>query len=157
MSKITFTTKNQKNVTTNFDYMLQSNTIKAIVSFENPEDFDYSILQDSIPLPEVNDYILNSIIKYCEYYHNNDKSDEENKKWNDEFIKMDDEILFELILAANYLDINSLLELTCQTVANYIKSCKTPKEIRRRFNITNDFTPEEEEEIRSENAWCEDK
>lgn len=36
-----------------------------------------------------------------------------------------------------------LLDLTCKTVAEYIKQCKTPEEIRQRFNIPNDFTPEE--------------
>ena len=41
-------------------------------------------------------------------------------------------------------------------VAEYIKQCKTPEEIRQRFNIPNDFTPEEEEEVRKENAWCEE-
>merc|ERR1712159_285790 len=34
-----------------------------------------------------------------------------------------------------------------------LKHCNTPQEIRRRFNIKNDFTPEEEEEVRKENAW----
>ena len=62
-----------------------------------------------------------------------------------------------LFQAANYLDIKSLLDLTCKTVADYIKQCKTPQEIRRRFNIKNDFTPEEEEEVRKENAWCEER
>ena len=31
---------------------------------------------------------------------------------------------------------------------------KTPEEIRRIFNIKNDFTPEEEEEVRRENQWA---
>ena len=30
---------------------------------------------------------------------------------------------------------------------------KTPEEIRKTFNIKNDFTPEEEEEVRRENQW----
>lgn len=55
--------------------------------------------------------------------------------------------------AANYLNIKSLLDLTCQTVADMIKG-KTPEEIRKLFNIINDFTPEEEEEIRRENQWA---
>ena len=57
--------------------------------------------------------------------------------------------------AANYLNIKTLLDLTCKTVADMIKG-KTPEEIRAHFNIQNDFTPEEEEEVRRENAWCED-
>ena len=31
---------------------------------------------------------------------------------------------------------------------------KTPEEIRKTFNIPNDFTPEEEEEVRRENQWA---
>ena len=43
--------------------------------------------------------------------------------------------------------------LCCQTVADIIKG-KTPEEIRAYFNIKNDFTPEEEEEVRRENQWA---
>ncbi|WRX29978.1 SKP1 component [Theobroma cacao] len=55
--------------------------------------------------------------------------------------------------AANYLNIKSLLDLTCQTVADMIKG-KTPEEIRKTFNNKNDFTQEEEEEVRRENQWA---
>ena len=70
--------------------------------------------------------------------------------------QVDQGTLFELILAANYLDIRSLLDVTCKTVANMIKG-KTPDEIRKTFNIKNDFTPAEEEQVRKENTWCEEK
>ena len=60
-----------------------------------------------------------------------------------------------MILSANFLDIRGLLDLTCKTVAGMIKG-KTPEEIRKHFNIQNDFSPEEEEQIRKENEWCED-
>ena len=68
--------------------------------------------------------------------------EDEKNVWDKDFVKVDDETLFNLILAANYLDIKSLLDLTCKTVADEIKG-KTPEEIRVRFNIKNDFTPEE--------------
>ncbi|KAJ1649104.1 hypothetical protein IWQ61_009701 [Dispira simplex] len=76
--------------------------------------------------------------------------------WDHDFCKMDQGTLFELILAANYLDIKPLLDLTCFAVANMIRG-KEPEEIRRTFNIKNDFTAEEEEWVKRENEWCEDR
>lgn len=75
--------------------------------------------------------------------------------WYSEFVNLDQEILFELILAANYLDIKSLLELSCAKVASSIKSRSIP-EIRKYLNIENDFTPEEEAQIMEENKWAEE-
>lgn len=75
-------------------------------------------------------------------------------EWDAAFVEVDQELLFELILAANYMDIKSLLDLTCAKVASMIKG-KTPEEIRETFNIANDFTPEEEAQVREENKWCE--
>ena len=75
--------------------------------------------------------------------------------WYANFANVEQEVLFELILAANYMDIKPLLDLTCATVASMIKG-KTPEEIRKTFNIVNDFTPEEEAQVREENKWCEE-
>jgi len=76
-------------------------------------------------------------------------------EWDSEYVNIEQEVLFELILAANYLDSKSLLDLTCAKVASMIKG-KTTEEIRKQFNIVNDFTPEEEAQVREENRWCED-
>jgi S-phase kinase-associated protein 1 len=75
--------------------------------------------------------------------------------WYARFVSVEQEVLFELILAANYMDIKPLLDLTCATVASMIKG-KSPEEIRKTFNIVNDFTPEEEAQVRDENKWCEE-
>jgi S-phase kinase-associated protein 1 len=116
-------------------------------------------LDTPVPLPMVDSKILIKVIEYCKYHHNaesNSLPEDEKNVWDKDFVKVDDETLFNLILAANYLDIKSLLDLTCKTVADEIKG-KTPEEIRIRFNIKNDFTPEEEEEVKRENAWCEER
>ncbi|GIY71827.1 hypothetical protein CEXT_444431 [Caerostris extrusa] len=86
----------------------------------------------------------------------NEKRTDDISSWDADFLKVDQGTLFELILAANYLDIKGLLDVTCKTVANMIKG-KTPEEIRKTFNIKNDFTPSEEEQVRKENEWCEEK
>ncbi|GJT90706.1 SKP1-like protein 1B [Tanacetum coccineum] len=79
--------------------------------------------------------------------------EEELKSFDANFVKVDQGTLFDLIPATNYLNIKSLLDLTCQTVVDMIKG-KTPEEIRKTFNIKNDFTSEEEEEVRKKNAWA---
>lgn len=110
-----------------------------------------------IPLPNVSSKILQKVIEYCKHHSEKKEGEgnkeEEDKTFDAEFVKVDQATLFELILAANYLNIKSLLDLTCMTVANMIKG-KTPEEIRKTFNIRNDFTPEEEEEVLRENQWA---
>jgi hypothetical protein len=54
--------------------------------------------------------------------------------------------------AANYLNIKSLQDLTCQTLAKMVKG-KMPEDIHKMFNIKNDFTPEEAEEVHQETQW----
>ncbi|GJN38541.1 hypothetical protein PR202_gb27595 [Eleusine coracana subsp. coracana] len=127
---------------------------------------------NGIPLPNVDSKILSKVIQYCSKHvkavpakaaasdeagastasNSGTTGDNDLKAWDAEFVQVDQATLFDLILAANYLNIEGLLDLTCQTVADMIKG-KTPEEIRKTFNIKNDFTPEEEEEIRKENQW----
>jgi len=119
-----------------------------------------------IPLPNVREEVLKKIISFCEYHHTHDVPEIEKPlkssnmaevvgEWDANYVEVDMEFLFELILAANYMDIKSLLDLTCAKVASMIKG-KTPEEIRKTFNIVNDFTPEEERQVREENKWCEE-
>ncbi|GJY79305.1 SKP1-like protein 1B [Tanacetum coccineum] len=66
---------------------------------------------------------------------------------------LENDALIEVILAANYLDIQALMDATCQQMADNIKH-KKPEEVRKILHIPNDFTPEEEEDVRKENAWA---
>jgi S-phase kinase-associated protein 1 len=122
---------------------------------------------EPIPIPNVNDTVLKKVLEWCEYHKNDpavtedDDSDSRKKstdigEWDQKFMSVDQELLFEIILAANYLDIKPLLDVGCKTVANMIKG-KSPEEIRKTFNIQNDFTPEEEDQIKRENEWAEDR
>ena len=123
--------------------------------------------EDECPLPNVKSAILKKVIDYCTY-HKDKPADQISKplksanlaecnvsEWDIEYVNIDKEILFELILAANYMDIRPLLDLCCAKVASMIRG-KTVEQIRSEFNIVNDFTPEEEARIREENKWCED-
>merc|ERR1711964_864991 len=113
---------------------------------------DDSGTDEEIPLPNVKTAILSKVIDYCKFHQ--DTPYEEIMKplkstnlvecgvseWDAEYVNIEQEILFELILAANYLDIRSLLDLACAKVASMIKG-KNTEEIRKQYNIVNDFTP----------------
>lgn len=122
---------------------------------------------EEYPLPNVKSAILSKVIEYCNY-HKDSPPEEISKplrsanlsecnvsEWDIEYVNIEKEILFELILAANYMDIKPLLDLCCAKVASMIRG-KTVEQIRSEFNIVNDFTPEEEARVREENKWCEE-
>lgn len=114
---------------------------------------------NGVPIANVTGVILSKVIEYCKKHVVSDSPTEESKdelkKSDAEFMKALEQssTLFDVMLAANYLNIKDLLDLGCQTVADMITG-KKPDEIRALLGIENDFTPEEEEEIRKENQWA---
>jgi len=148
-----------------FDVGLATAKMSELVKTMIDEDNDDEEAQE-IPLPNVKSQILALVIEFVKHYATEPMTDIEKplksanmnevvQEWYATFVNVQQETLFELILAANYMDIKPLLDLTCATVASMIKG-KTPEEIRKTFNIVNDFTPEEEAQVREENKWCEE-
>jgi len=109
-----------------------------------------------IPLLEVSYEIMLRVVMFLEK-HVNDPMKEITKpiatnklveivgEWDDTFISYLDTnqtILFKVILAANYLDIPSLLDLGICKIACMVKG-REPDEVKKMFNIEPDITPEE--------------
>ena len=138
----------------------KSVTIKTMLDDLGSDEND----EEVVPLPIVSAAILKLVIQWATYHKDDPMLNDDDitctaenisiSDWDASFLSVDQGTLYELILAANYLDMKGLLNVTCGTVANMIKG-KTPEEIRKHFNIKNDFTPSEEEQIRKENEWCE--
>lgn len=117
-----------------------------------------------IPVPNVEGKTLEKVIEYCNYHY--DKPIEEIEKplkgdvndyiceWDKKFLEMEQHLLIDVIMASNYLNIKSLLDLTCAKIASMIRG-KSPQQIRDIFGIENDFTKEEEEQVIEENKWLE--
>lgn len=139
----------------------KSNTIKTMLE---SLDIDEGSQEETVPLPNVTTDILKKVIEWCTVHKDDPEPDEDSDEywekrtneitgWDVDFFKIDQAILFELILAANYLDVKGLLDVACKAVANLIIAAKTPEGIRKAFNVKNDFTPEEELQARKENEW----
>ncbi|XP_055627419.1 S-phase kinase-associated protein 1-like [Toxorhynchites rutilus septentrionalis] len=130
-------------------------TIKTML-----EEFGLGESDEPIPLPNLSSGVLQKVLQWAEH-HKNDPPLVERRRiivpiideidpWDAEFFNVDQVMLYELIMAANYLEIKALLDTGCQTVANLIEN-KSPEEIRATFNIKNDFTSAELEAIHQEN------
>lgn len=126
----------------------QSVTIRTML-----EDLGMEEEEDEVvPLPNVNAAILKKVIQWATYHKDDPPppEDEENKEkrtddissWDSDFLKVDQGTLFELILAANYLDIKvyilifSYLKNSCIVWWNlriFTCSKKLEKHNERRF------------------------
>ncbi|KRX77814.1 S-phase kinase-associated protein 1 [Trichinella sp. T6] len=151
-----------------------SKTVKTMLEGSLCFDGEQNIVE-AIPLPNVCSAVLEKILLYCEHHKNDvpeeeknvkmkeikeetnneeeqitvygrEEEEEEMSEWDSEFLDVDQSTLLDIILAANYLEIKSLLDIACLAVAKMMKG-KSAEEIRRTFNIKNDFTPEEEEQV----------
>ena len=59
-------------------------------------------------------------------------------KWDYNYINIDTEKIFNVMLAANFLNIESLVDLTCAKISSLIRG-KKPEEIRRVLGMGKDF------------------
>jgi len=147
---------------------------------EEGEINNNNIQQNIIPLPNINGRTLGYIVQYMVNHHHctNETMDHNNNiipkplptdakledfisKWDNSFLNTDlvkngnekeHELLLDVILAANFLKIQSLLELGCAKIADMIKE-RNPEQIRELFDIKEDFSYEEKEKIKQEQYW----
>lgn len=162
----------------NVIFELPIEVAKKSITLSNMLD-DIEVSENEIPLPNVDGKTMNTVVEFIKFdtvvlhkkkelteEEKNQPRDEEKPKegfqdWEQKFIdshfkngdgSFNQDLLFKTILAANYLDIKQLLDLSCKSVAYQIKG-KTPEEIRKTFQIKNDFTEEEVEKIKKENEY----
>ncbi|CAH2036187.1 unnamed protein product [Thlaspi arvense] len=135
---------------------LQSETIAYMI-----ED---DCASNTIPLANVTGDILALVIEYWKKHiiiadgdggGSSSSSQEDLKSWDAQFMNdLGEQKIFNLMLAAHFLNIKTLVDLTCQFVADTMIKGKTVEEIRRNLNIEKDYTSEEEAELRRENDWA---
>jgi len=106
----------------------------------------------SIPLVNTTAEVLEKVIEFCKHYEEDPmtaiqtpfpkRAEEDDfqlselvQQWYAEFIKFDDDqVLFQLLISANFMNIKPLLDLSCLAVAKYIHK-KSIDEIRAIFKI----------------------
>jgi S-phase kinase-associated protein 1 len=77
--------------------------------------------------------------------------------WDEEFFStVDSDMLYEILIASNYLDIKPLYDMACEMVVCMIRGRRTD-EIREILNIESDFTPEQAQVVREQAAQAYEK
>ena len=124
----------------------RSNLLKGLL-----QDYDESA---DIAMPDIRGDVLKKIVEYLIHYKEGEPKEipkplpsanllEVTDEWDVNFINsLDLDSTFDMIQAANYMDIKSLLDLSCAKVASLMKG-KSAEEIRTMFNIECDLTEEE--------------
>jgi len=118
---------------------------------------------EDVPLPTISSDQLRKVVQWLEQHSDDvvggrlkgedkDYNSDNIPEWDKKFFNLSQVELFDLILAANYLDIKDMLDLLAKSVANMMKG-KSAQEIRDTFNIECDLSEEEIEKIQNENEW----
>jgi len=143
--KLTLVSADDTKVEVDVEVAKLSKTISHLLTDINMDDDDNVLDLPNIETGEV----LEKVVEYLNYEYKNpsdypvdDTSSDNIREYVIKFLDVKQDMLFALTLAANYLDIKPLLDDTCKTIANMIKG-KTPEEIKKTFNIKDDFTETE--------------
>lgn len=124
----------------------KSNLLKDLI-------MDYTAETD-IPLPDIKGDVLKKVVEYLVHYKDTEPKEilkplpspnllDVTDEWDVTYINsVDLDSNFDIINAANYMDIKPLLDLSCAKIASLMKG-KSAEEIRTMFNIECDLTEEE--------------
>ncbi|KAL9409968.1 hypothetical protein AB3S75_048231 [Citrus x aurantiifolia] len=153
--KITLKSSDGEELNVEKNVALEFEPVTGFLEDNSVEADDEAIV---VPLPNVSAAVLSELIPYVKQrLELSAKPVQEKliiKAFDDQFTRhLSDDKLGELILAANYLGVNYLLDVLCDVTADRIKN-KSVEYVREFLGIQNDFTPEEEAELRAQCPWA---
>lgn len=156
--KFTLISKEKENMEVTATAAMSSRLLKTMIEGDEEETgFNVEVVSSSV---------LRKVIQYLEY-HTTIPSKEVKKplehknmvdlvgEFDADFINVDKTIIFDLVEAANYMDIKPLMDLCFTKVASLIKG-ESVEKIRETLGIVNDWTVEESEQIKKDNLWVEE-
>ena len=140
--------------------------IKLIMSFLNLENNELNEnnsndeIVDKFNMIDISDnyefhldasyFILNKIFEYSKYIYtikDLNITDQDMYNYINKFLDCKNEILCDLLNTADYLQYDDLVEVVCEKIADDIQKCDNIETIKKKFNIKNIISQEEEEEL----------
>ena len=123
--------------------------------------------EEKFPINEVDEKMAEKVKEYLSHFNGNAPPEIEKPlksnnmknvtdEWSANFVdRMSLDDIINLDVAANYMGINSLLDLCSAKIASFFKD-KSEEEIMKEFNIKKPFTEEEKNKLKEENKWIEE-
>jgi S-phase kinase-associated protein 1 len=128
------------------------------------QDFEGDVI---VPLSEIDDKTAAKVVEYLSQLDGvipieiekplkSAIMKEVTDEWSANFVdSITLEELVDITVAANFMEIQPLLDLTCAKIASLCKD-KNEEEIFQTFGVTDTFTEEEKAKIREEHKWIEE-
>ena len=121
--------------------------VNTLDDFDDEDDDDEE--EREVLIPKVKSEILEKVIEFCNHYKNveemttlqtplqSSKIEDLVQGWYVDFCNVNEKMLFELVAAADFMDIKPLLELSCFASVVLLKG-KNASDIRRVFKMNDD-------------------
>ncbi|KAI2603812.1 uncharacterized protein GGS25DRAFT_534398 [Hypoxylon fragiforme] len=130
------------------------------------DDLPEEVASSHIPIPKVKGYPLSKVVQWCEHTAREGVKKPVSWKmsrsqpgylpwWDLSFLELQDDDLFAVTLAANFLGVDLLVEYCSKTIASQIRGMSI-EDMRDYFHVDFDFTPEEQAVIAEELGWYSD-
>ena len=146
---IVLTTKENKEFPLSFQQIKNFKLITSMLGIDDSdENTTYEISEDlKIPI-DVSYDTMKKIMQFVDFeLENVDKHIHEKLLFYNEYFVCSDTVLFELMNSTDYLQYEELLDKACEKLSDDILKCDSVNDVKLKFKITKEFTPEEEQDI----------
>ena len=148
MSLVLVTTENKKHPVS-FEEIKPFKFITAMLNLDNDDENTTYELNEDLEIPlDMSMETLNKILDFSNYELNNEDTDlHEKLLFYDQYFTCSDSLLFEVINSADYLQYDLLLDKGCEKLSDDILKCDSVDDVKKKFQISREFTEDEENEI----------
>uniref|UniRef100_A0A6V2AFM3 E3 ubiquitin ligase complex SCF subunit n=1 Tax=Ditylum brightwellii TaxID=49249 RepID=A0A6V2AFM3_9STRA len=136
--------------------------VVTTIDLDDEDEYDED-RKPTVEIPKVESTCLSKVVDFCNHYmkeplrpiktplEGNSLEEVVTQEWYRNFVSVEQSLLFQLVQAANFMEIQPLLDLACLQVSTILMG-KSAEEIRVILNIPR-MTAEEEAKARREHRW----
>ena len=101
-------------------FTVDTATVKQMVTIQTMIDHEDEDSDEVTPVPTINSQVLEKIIQWAKY-HKIENQKSEKIAWYIKYFDVELQKIFDIIIAADYLEVKSLLKESCRNVLNNYK------------------------------------